>query len=124
MLHIVEQITAVIDALVVVILVLGTAWSFGRALMAMIERRSNGDLLIRQLRVNLGQVLLLSLEVLIVSDILHSIVKRSIQEVGILVVVVVIRIALSFFLEREISHLQEAEKRGSAGDETGSTDAA
>ena len=109
MLHIVELITDVIDGLVVVILVLGTVLSFGRALQSMIRRHRVGVVLVRQLRVDLGQVLLLSLEVLIISDILHSIVQRSMNEVGMLAVIVAIRIALSFFLEREISHLQQAE---------------
>ena len=109
MLHFVEQITAVIDALVVAILVLGSAWAFVRGIRSAVLRKYDGTMVIRQLRVDLGQILLLSLEVLIVSDILHSIVRRSLEEVGILAVIVVIRIALSFFLDREISNLQRAE---------------
>ncbi|QDU41210.1 hypothetical protein Mal4_55750 [Maioricimonas rarisocia] len=105
MLEVVEAIANAIDGLVVIMLVLGMLLSFARALQSLLARqRLTGT--VRQLRVDLGQVLLLSLEVLIVSDILHSIVKRTLEEVGILAVVVIIRIALSYFLDREIEHLQ------------------
>ena len=105
----VEDIANIIDGLVVLLLVSGTVISFGRALRTMAGNRSQGGTVIRQLRVDLGQVLLLSLEVLIVSDILHSIVKRSLEELGMLAITVTIRIALAFFLDREITHLR-AEK--------------
>lgn len=113
MLEIVEVIADAIDALVVALLVLGTVFSFARTLGGLFGKKFDGAVVLRQLRFDLGQVLLLSLEVLIVSDILHSIVRRSLEEVGILAVVVAIRIALSYFLDREISRLR-AERELSA----------
>lgn len=64
-----------------------------------------------QLRYDLGTVLLLSLEILIISDILHSIVKRTLEEVSILAITVAIRVALSFFLDRELSSLRQSLQR-------------
>jgi len=110
MLEFVEGIANAIDGLVVVLLVLGTILSFVRSLQELSRRLPVADV-VRQLRVDLGQALLLSLEVLIVSDILHSIVKRTLEEVGILAVVVIIRIALSYFLDQEIAQLRAEGKQ-------------
>lgn len=58
----------------------------------------------RQLRVNLGRVILLGLEILIVGDIIRTIiVESSVQSVLVLGLIVVIRTVLSFALEVEIS---------------------
>lgn len=57
----------------------------------------------RQLRANLGRVILLGLEVLIIADIIRTIVvDQSLESVGVLGVIVLIRIVLSFSLEVEI----------------------
>jgi uncharacterized membrane protein len=57
----------------------------------------------RQLRANLGRVILLGLEVLIIADIIRTIlVDQSLQSVGVLGLIVLIRIVLSFSLEVEI----------------------
>jgi uncharacterized membrane protein len=57
----------------------------------------------RQLRENLGRVILLGLEVLIIADIIRTIVvSQSLESVGTLGLIVLIRIVLSFSLEVEI----------------------
>jgi uncharacterized membrane protein len=57
----------------------------------------------RQLRANLGRVILLGLEVLIIADIIRTIlVDQSVESVGVLGLIVLIRIVLSFSLEVEI----------------------
>jgi uncharacterized membrane protein len=57
----------------------------------------------RQLRENLGRVILLGLEVLIMADIIRTIVvEQSIESVAILGLIVLVRIVLSFSLEVEI----------------------
>ena len=56
-----------------------------------------------QLRQNLGRVILLGLEVLIIGDIVRTIiVDPTIESVGVLGMIVLIRIVLSFSLEIEI----------------------
>jgi uncharacterized membrane protein len=56
-----------------------------------------------ELRGNLGRVILLGLEVLIIADIIRTIiVDPTIESVGVLGLIVVIRILLSFSLEVEI----------------------
>lgn len=57
----------------------------------------------RQLRANIGRVILLGLEVLIMADIIQTIVvDQSLESVGVLGLIVGIRIVLSFSLEVEI----------------------
>jgi uncharacterized membrane protein len=57
-----------------------------------------------QLRVSMGRVILLGLEILIVGDIVGTIiVKTSVQSVLVLGLIVLIRTVLSFALEVEIS---------------------
>jgi uncharacterized membrane protein len=57
----------------------------------------------RQLRANLGRVILLGLEVLIIADIIRTIVvDQSLESVAVLGLIVLIRIVLSFSLEVEI----------------------
>ena len=57
----------------------------------------------QQLRENIGRVILLGLEVLIIADIVRTIVVApSLNSVAVLGIIVVIRILLSFSLEVEI----------------------
>jgi uncharacterized membrane protein len=56
-----------------------------------------------QLRENVGRVILLGLELLIIADIIETIVvEPSLESVAVLGIIVVIRIVLSFSLEVEI----------------------
>ena len=55
------------------------------------------------LRKNLGRVILLGLEVLIIADIIRTIViDQSVESVAVLGTIVLIRVVLSFSLEAEI----------------------
>ena len=57
----------------------------------------------QQLRANLGRVILLGLEVLIIADIIWTILlDQSLESLGVLGLIVVIRIVLSFSPEGEI----------------------
>ncbi|MGW6197253.1 DUF1622 domain-containing protein [Kribbella sp. NPDC055110] len=76
------------------------------------ENRAEGLGSYQQLRVNLGRVILLGLEILIVGDIIRTIiVETSVQSVLVLGLIVVIRTVLSFALEVEISGSWPWQKR-------------
>jgi uncharacterized membrane protein len=65
--------------------------------------RGGGAAAYTALRQDLGRVILLGLEVLIIGDIIRTIVvDPSLESVGVLGLIVVIRIILSFSLEVEI----------------------
>lgn len=71
-----------------------------------ISRRRQGDqeyVLLGQARYHIGYHLLLGLEFLIAADIIRTIVRPTLEELGILGAIVVIRIVIGYFLGREIT---------------------
>jgi uncharacterized membrane protein len=84
------------------ILVLGGLWVLVVYALAAVDPASRAGAYHR-LRRNLGRVILLGLEVLIIGDIVRTIiVDPTIESVAVLGMIVVIRIVLSFSLEVEI----------------------
>ncbi|MGY3766366.1 DUF1622 domain-containing protein [Vagococcus vulneris] len=57
-----------------------------------------------RIKLYLGSYILLSLEVLIVSDIIETIMNPSAKDILILAGIVVIRTAISYFLGKEMEH--------------------
>lgn len=95
------DVARVIEGAGVVIMAIGLAVVLVRYCVDVL-RKGTGSY--RQLRVNLGRVILLGLEILIVGDIIRTIiVETSVQSVLVLGLIVVIRTVLSFALEVEIS---------------------
>ena len=96
----VSDIAKVVEAFGVAILVIGAAGAF--ALYARdLANRTNDSY--GKLRRNLGRVILLGLEVLIIGDIVRTIVvDPTLESVAVLGAIVLIRIVLSFSLEAEI----------------------
>jgi uncharacterized membrane protein len=95
-----SHVVDVVEAVGATILVVGGLGAFARFVHEIALRRDDafGDL-----RKNLGRVILLGLEVLIIADIIRTIVvEQSVQSVAVLGIIVVIRVVLSFSLEVEI----------------------
>ncbi len=57
---------------------------------------------IRDLRLPLGSYILLSLEFMIISDIIHSALSRTVNDFLMLALLVAIRTAISFFLGQDL----------------------
>jgi uncharacterized membrane protein len=117
----VSGVVKVIESIGGAIMVLGGLFAFGRFAQQVLSREPDAY---RQLRANLGRVILLGLEVLIIADIIRTIVvDQSLESVGVLGLIVVIRIVLSFSLEVEIDgawpwngwRLQRAERAAGSG---------
>ena len=64
---------------------------------------------IRNLRLQLGSYILLSLEFIIISDIIQSAISRNLDDILSLGVIVIIRVALSFFLGRELNEVKASQ---------------
>lgn len=108
------KISEIIDMIAVSILVIGSAMILSRSIPSTIAayRHNSSDEfydMFRYLRLHLGQTLVLSLEILIVSDIILSILHRTIEDISILGLTVLIRIALSYFLNIELDHIEKKE---------------
>ena len=98
----ISDVVRVVETLGAAIMVIGGIGALLAAAVAVIRedphRRAYNDL-----RRNLGRVILLGLEVLIIGDIVRTIiVDPTIESVAVLGLIVVIRIVLSFSLEIEI----------------------
>jgi uncharacterized membrane protein len=93
-------VVRVIEGVGGAIMVFGGIFAFARYARQTVAHVSDPY---RQLRANIGRVILLGLEVLIIADIIQTIVvDQSLESVGVLGLIVGIRIVLSFSLVVEI----------------------
>ena len=113
MLHgIFEWVEMVVDATAALVMI----WAFVMATIGFVRGSFSGAPAerIRALqleRCGLGMKLVFALELLIISDLLHTIVSRSLEDLMVVGALVVIRTVIAFFLDREMqeisSHLAE-----------------
>jgi uncharacterized membrane protein len=97
--EVVREVVRVVEAVGAAIMVIGALVAFARAGV----RARAHDPVYKALREDLGRAILLGLEVLIIADIIRTIVvDQSLESVGVLGLIVVVRILLSFSLEVEI----------------------
>ncbi|MGL5684074.1 MAG: DUF1622 domain-containing protein [Marinifilaceae bacterium] len=99
----------IISAVSLVIVVYGTLIGFIAFARNEVNRLNGSFNLvnIRRIRVECGSYLLLGLEFLIASDILETVLKPGFDELAILGGIVVVRIVLSYFLNKEMKELKE-----------------
>ena len=96
----VSEVVKVCEGVGAGIMIFGGLFAFARYARQVLTGASESY---RELRANLGRVILLGLEVLIIADIIRTIVvDQSLESVGVLGLIVLIRIVLSFSLEVEI----------------------
>lgn len=97
---VVSRVVDVVEGLGAGIMIVGALGAF--VLFAQRLRRGT-ERAYQKLREDVGRVILLGLEVLIIADIIRTIVvEPSLESVAVLGIIVVIRILLSFSLEVEI----------------------
>ncbi len=99
---VISNIAKVVEAIGALIMVIGGLWAFlNFGVQTLHPEFRKGAY--KRLRRQLGQVILIGLEVLIVGDIVRTIiVDPTIRSVTVLGIIVLIRIVLSFSLEVEI----------------------
>jgi uncharacterized membrane protein len=101
--HVISDVVKVVEASGAAIMVVGGFWALVDYAVTIAKAGGHVDAAYRLLRRRLGQAILLGLEVLIVGDIVRTIiVDPTLESVGVLGIIVVIRIILSFSLEVEI----------------------
>jgi uncharacterized membrane protein len=101
--HVLDWAVAVIDILAILILLVGAIRFLAGFLRA--ETRRDGKSRVKGInheRVELGRYILAGLEVLIVSDIIHTALSLKMIDLVFLGLLVVIRSLISFFLDREL----------------------
>lgn len=112
-----EFIAIVVDLIGVALILIGAS-KFAFKAVAIEVQRLRGLACVRRIRhnrVELGGYILTALEFMIVSDILHTVITRALEDLYFLGLLVLIRTAISYFLglelkEAERSELAEADK--------------
>ena len=109
---ILESAALAVDAIGVLLILIGAAKFALRAAFIEIERLS-GLACVRRIRANrveLGGYILAALEFMIVSDIIHSVLSRALEDLLLLALLVAIRTGISFFLGLELKESLQDEK--------------
>ncbi len=93
----------IVELVGVVVLVAGAALACG-AFLVRFMRQMPFQQAYQELRADLGRAILLGLEFLVIADIIGTVaVEPTLQNLGVLAVIVAIRTLLSFALELEVS---------------------
>lgn len=103
-----------LEALVVIIIAAAAVRAFFRTAPLLL----NDDVLTQkryEIWLRFGTAILLALEFTLAADIIRSAVSPSWDAIGKLGAIAAIRIALNFFLARDIENLAEAQRRGNEG---------
>jgi uncharacterized membrane protein len=103
-----EWVSAGIDLVSIAILLIGAARFI--AGFASAETRRDGGERVRRInreRVELGRYILASLELFIVSDIIHTALSLALEDLLFLGLLVLIRAVISYFLDREMRQIRE-----------------
>jgi uncharacterized membrane protein len=101
--HIAEIAGRAVEAVGIVVLVVGAILASVAFAICLLRGRPFNDAY-HQLRADLGRAILLGLEFLVIADIIGTVaVEPTLQNLGVLAVIVAIRTLLSFALELEVS---------------------
>ena len=112
----IEIIAIIVDVIAVVLILIGAVKFTLRAAWVEFDRLRGIACVyqIRHNRIELGGYILAAIEFMIVSDILHSVVTREIEDLYFLGLLVVIRTAISYFLGLELKEAEQAELNAAA----------
>ena len=110
----IEYIVQIIDVVTIVIIFFGFSYALYLLLVQHIRKffwRTSRPISLNRIRVVLWEYLLLALEFFICADVILSVKDPSYEHLTQLGIVVVIRIMIAHFLQRELQHLEEKEKK-------------
>jgi uncharacterized membrane protein len=100
--EVMEDVARGFEAVGVAVLVVGFVLGFARAGLSMLQHEAQ-PAVYRALRSFVGRTILLSLEILVAADLIRTVaVDPSLENVGALALIVLIRTVLSFSLDVEI----------------------
>jgi uncharacterized membrane protein len=106
--HLLEQAAYGVDMFAMMILLYATVIALVHFIWGEISSQILGGPDHREnIRLQLGGRMLFALELMIASDLIHTVLGRTIEDLTFLGVLVIIRTAISFFLAREIKEIEE-----------------
>ena len=105
-----EVVILTADGVGILIMLVGFALALGQLLPVLVRRSSSDEIIgIQMVRCRLGSYLVLALEFMIVSDLVHSVLTHELEDLYFLGVLVILRTMIGYFLNKEI---QEISARG------------
>ncbi len=102
-----EWTAVLVDSVGVVVMLLGFVLAMIRFIPIALKSGAAGIGEIQKIRCSLGTYLVFALELMIISDLLHSIVSRTLEDLYFLAGIVVLRTLIAYFLNKEIQELRE-----------------
>jgi uncharacterized membrane protein len=110
--HLLEWASAVVVVLAIAVMLIGAVRFLIGFVSAEVRRVETARAtIINRERVELGRYILSGLELLIVSDIIHTALSLRLQDLVFLGLLVLIRSVISYFLDREISEIKKDPER-------------
>ncbi|MEM8547304.1 MAG: DUF1622 domain-containing protein [Pseudomonadota bacterium] len=106
--HILEDIAVYIDLIGIAIVLYGFVRASVAFLRAELGRLSTHYSMANchRIRIELGTYILIAIEFMIASDLIHTVLSRELRDLAFVSALVIIRTAISFFLGREVAELQ------------------
>lgn len=114
--HYLEYIVLALNVVSVIIITFGVILALKEFVLVEFGKKKRQEKIhgITILKAHLGTYILLSLEILIVADIIETILKPSVNDIIMLTAIVIIRTFISFFLNKEIERIDEKSKNTEA----------
>ncbi|MGP1357889.1 DUF1622 domain-containing protein [Roseicyclus sp.] len=110
--HLLEWASAVVVVLAIAVMLIGAVRFLIGFVSAEVRRVETARAtIINRERVELGRYILSGLELLIVSDIIHTALSLRLEDLLFLGLLVLIRSVISYFLDREISEIKKDPER-------------
>lgn len=107
-----DWVAALIAILAILVMLIGAVrFLVGFVRAETTRKEADRARIINRERVELGRYILSGLELIIVSDIIHTALSLALGDLLFLAVLVAIRSAISYFLDREISEIKEDPER-------------
>jgi uncharacterized membrane protein len=110
--HLLEWASAIVVVLAIAVMLIGAVRFMIGFISAEVRRVETARAtIINRERVELGRYILSGLELLIVSDIIHTALSLRLSDLVFLGLLVLIRSLISYFLDREISEIKKDPER-------------
>lgn len=93
------------DGVGVAVILLGFVIAVVRFVPTLLGGKGSGLRQLQAIRCQLGTYLVFALELMIVSDLLHSVLSRSLEDLYFLGAIVLLRTVIAYFLNQEIQEL-------------------
>lgn len=112
--HTLEEIARYIDLIGIAIVLYGFVRAAFSFVALELSRFKQGYTMVQcqRVRLELGTYILIAIEFMIASDIIHTVISRELMDLVFVSALVVIRTAISFFLGRELAELRHEEAAG------------